>query len=480
MKSIFFAYTAVLSIICMACGGGSSGDGAGNGGTSSSGTLTMSGTLLAGTISRSNARNAFRSAPADDYTVVAISNSSNKTYRTTTDSNGTFSLDLPDDETFLISYINSGTYIGPTVFDESETEVITGIALTESTDLGDITIDETSGYALAATAPTEIDDTATAVAVDGVPVGAGNDGKTTQADITENRSDSDQDKDGIPNLFDADEDNDGLRNGISETPSGIAVESDYVESVYMSSNIWADHDTSEPAEDLIALRLHIVPVGGQEDNIVSVQCIDLPESISDVATVRWASSLGDPHEYPTENSLWRDASFHLFQTTTLSPEEWIISITPHAEMAVGDTFTIRVTYSDSSYEDFFITTSYFIQDWAQLANYNGTAMPADKGIKTNPVTFNSNSLEIVINKATDEDGEILDGLRYSVRYGRVDCAGGTCPVPSDPTETSVEDTSTDTLSFTIDTTTPGTYYVTPVAETADGQRNGEETWFTRQ
>jgi hypothetical protein len=316
--------------------------------------------------------------------VVAISNTSNETYRTATAADGSFSLDLPADETFLISYIHAGSYIGPTVFEGSGTEAYTALAPTGSTDLGDITLDEASGYALSATAPDDIDATVVVVAVDGIPVGAGNDGKTTQDDVTENREDSDQDKDGIPNIFDADEDNDGIRNGITEPPSGIEVVSDHVESVYMSSNIWADHGTIEAAEDLIALRLHVTPVAGQEDTIASVQCIDVPSSITDVATVRWAGSLGDPVDYPAENSLWADADHQLYQTTTLDPEQWIISIAPHAQMTVGDTFTIRVTYTDTSYEDFFITTSYFIQDWAQIASYNGIPMPADAGVKTNP------------------------------------------------------------------------------------------------
>jgi hypothetical protein len=440
----------------------------------------LNGTLLAGVLSSSSALSLNRAAPAESYTVVAVSNSSNQTYRTTTAADGSFSLDLPADDTFLISYIHAGSYIGPTVFEGSGTEAYTALAPTESTDLGEITVDETGGYALSATAPAAIDETVTVVAADGVPVGAGNDGKTTQDDITENRDDSDQDQDGIPNLFDADEDNDGVRNGITETPSGAEVVSDRVEAVFMSSNIWADHDTNEAAEDLIALRLHVEPVEGQEDSIASVQCIDVPGSIAAVATVRWAGSLGDPVDYPAEHSYWADADYQLYQTTTLDQEQWIISITPHAEMTVGDTFTIRVTYTDASYEDFFITTSYFIQDWAKLASYNGTPMPADAGTKTHPVTFDSDTLQVVITKATDEDGEILEGLRYSVACGMVDCTGGTCPVPTNGTETQVEDTGGATLSYTIDTTTPGTYYVTPVAETADGQRNGEETWFTRQ
>ena len=132
-------------------------------------------------------------------------------------------------------------------------------------------------------------------------------------------------------------------------------------------------------------------------------------------------------------------------------------------MAVGDTFTIRVTYTDNTYEDFFITTSYFIQTWATIASYNGTPMSTDSGTKSNPVTFNKNTLDIVINKATDEDGEILEGLSYSVRYDLTDCSGGTCSVPSNPTEEAVTATDGETLTFQINTSISGTYYVTPVA-----------------
>lgn len=481
MKPIQWVCIA-FSAFFLSCSGGSSNSSptTDDSGGSASDTYTLSGTLLTGTISSLKAQAATRTAPADEYTIVAVSNSSNNTYRTETDADGAFELNLPSDESYLISYIHDGSYIGPTVFEEADTQAYTAIAPTTDANLGDITLDESSGYALTSAAPDDIDDQVTVVAMDGVPVGAGNDGKTTQDEITENRDDSDQDQDGIPNIFDADEDNDGIRNGILDSPSAIDVESDNIEHVYMSSNIWADHDTSEAAQDLIALRLHVVPLESQPDAVASVRCIDVPAAIADVATVRYASSLGDPTGYPTENSLWQNSDYGLYQTTLLTPQEWIISITPHAEMTVGDTFTIRVTYTDASYEDFFITTSYFIQNWAQIASYNGTAMPVVEGVQTDPVDFNSDTLSIVINKATDEDGEILDGLSYSVRYGLVECSGGTCPVPSSPTETAVTDISGDTLSFTIPTTESGTYYVTPVAETADGQRNGEETWFTRQ
>ena len=472
MKIFQFCLILYIALFLMGCGssGGSSTP------TPSSDTVTLSGILGTGTVTSLAVKSI---TAASGYTVVAVDNSSNTTYRATSDSEGVFSLDVPSGNSYLLSIINDGSYLGPTVFDGSGSEVNTAIAPSSDADLGSITVDATNGCARTETAPDSVDSSVTAVAADGNPVGAGNDGKTEQSGIT-NRSDSDIDQDGIPNIFDADEDNDGIRNGVASTPSGATVVSDYIESVSMSSNIWADHGTTDSAENLIAMRLHVIPQSGQESQISSVQCIDVPASIADVATIRWASSLGDPLDYPDEQSLWGDDNNNLYQTTTLAEEQWIVSVAPRAIMNVGDVFTIRVTYADSSYEDFFISTSYVLTDWARILSYNGTTMPSAQGTNNSPVIYSADSLEIEFSKPTDEDGNILEGLSYSVRYGESDCSGEACAVPTTVTEDSVTDTGEDTLTATIATTSSATYYVTPVAESADGQRNGEETWFTRE
>ncbi|MBI4237055.1 MAG: hypothetical protein HY696_01395 [Deltaproteobacteria bacterium] len=476
-------YTGLLCslLLIVHCGGSTSSEGSSTSSGSSSsggtttGTVTVTGSLNVGAVGSLGAK----TTAASGYSVVAVNNASNATVRATTASDGSFSLALSSAATYLISYIKDGSYIGPTVFDGAGSEVTMGLAPSDDTALGEITLDTTNGFARTTTAPDDASASVTAVASGGIPVGAGNDGKTAQSNIT-NRSDSDQDRDGIPNLFDADEDNDGVRNGIAATPSGIEVVSDRVDRVYASSNIWADHDTTSAARDLIALRLHVVPVAGQEDQIASVACIDVPSSIADTATVRFASSLGDPQSYPTENSLWEDAGYGLYQTTTLANEEWIVSLAPHADMAVGDTFTIRVAYTDASTEDFFIVMSYVLTDWARIASYNGTTMPTATGTKSAPVALTTDTLTLVITKPTDEDGNILSGLSYSVRYGPSTASGGLYNVPADVTETNITDTGAATLSITIPTPSGATYYVTPVASSSDGQRNGEETWFTRE
>lgn len=474
--------TVTFALILVGCGGSNSttaSGGGGDSGSSSSETVTITGTLSAGTISGNLSFKAGEAASG--YSVVAVNNESNATYRATTAADGSFSLDVPSGSSYVVSLINNGSYVGPMVFDGSGSEVNTAVNPSADEDMGEITVDAASGYARVAEAPDSVNSDVTAVAVGGVPVGAGNDGKTEQSGIT-NRADSDKDMDGVPNIFDADEDNDGVRNGVASTPSGATVVSDYIETVMMSSNIWADHNTSESAANLIALRLHVIPVEGQEDQIASVECIDVPSSIADVATVRWADSLGAPVDYPDENSLWSDSSYGLYKTTTLSNEQWIISIKPGAIMSVGDTFTIRVTYTDASYEDFFVATSYVLTDWAKIVSYNGSEMPEDEGVNNNPIEFDSDELVIVFSKPLDEDGEILEGLSYSLTYGESDCTGGTCAVPTSTStpEEAPTDNGDGTFTSTVSTTSSATYYVTPVAESSDGQRNGEETWFTRQ
>lgn len=459
-------------------------------------TATITGTLGTGVITNLGAKSIAKAdEPASGYTVVAINNSSNKTYRATTDSDGAFSLDVPTGSTYLVSLINSGSYEGPIVFSGTGNEVTTGIAPVVDTNLGEITLDETNGYARPATDATATDAAATAVASSSVPAGAGHCGKIQQTGIT-NRSDSDKDKDGIPNIFDCDEDNDNVRNGIASTPSSATVVSDYIETVYMSSNIWKEHGSAttgstqaEIAANEMALRLHVEAVEGYEDHIASVQCIDVPAAIASVATIRWAESLGEPDGYPTEHSLWSDADYNLYKTTDTEQfpdEQWIVSIKPVGVMNAGDTFTIRVTYTDSTYEDFFIIMPYVMTDWAKIQTYDGTELTSDVGKKTDgaQATATDDLLTIVFAKPLDEDGNVLEGITYAVTYGESDCTGEACSVPGGemPDPITVEDTDPTSLTLTADVPTPDvgtTYYITPVARMG-GQGNGEETWFTRE
>jgi len=437
------------------------------------GSVSLSGQLGIGTISSAGIKS---SAAVADYSVVAVNNSSGQTYHGATDASGNFNFSVPAGSSYQVSLVNSSAqYFGPVVMDgnTSSSEVVMGLTASADTNLGTVVVDTSKAMAQPSTSPASaLNPTDTAVATSGVPKGAGNTGKTELTGIT-TRSGSDMDQDGIPNVFDADENNDGIRNGVASLPTTTTVVSSTVESVFLTSNIWANHGTSSPAEDLIMMRLHVVPVSGHESEIASVECISVPATINTVAIIWDSDSMGDPTGYPAEGTVWQTVGYNLYKTTTLPQEEWTVLLIPKAIMSVGDIFTIRVHFTGGGYQDFFITTSYVLTDWSKIVTYNTTSMPASAGTMTTPVTYSASSLLIEFSKPLDEDGNILNGLRYSIRYGV-----GTA-VPATVTEDPVTDTGAATLSHTINTVTAETYYICPVAESADGQRNGEETWFTK-
>lgn len=449
----------------------------------SAGSIALSGQLGAGTISSAGLTTFTVAVP--DYSVVAVDNSSGQSYHGASDSAGNFSISVPPGSSYQVSLVNGNAkYFGPVVMagDSSSSEVVMGITPSTDTNLGTIVVDTSNSYAQPSSAPSAIlNSTDTAVATSGVPKGAGNTGKTQLTGIT-TRSGSDMDKDGIPNLFDADEDNDGIRNGVASTPTAATVTSNTVESVMISSNIWADHGTTSPAQDLIMMRIHVIPKSGYESDIASVECIGVPATINSVAIIWDSSSLGSPTGYPAEGTLWSSVNYNLYKTTTLPQEQWTVLLIPKAIMTVGDVFTVRVHFVGGGCQDFFITTSYVLTDWSKIENYNGTTMSTTLGTNSNPVTYSASSLNIEFSKPLDEDGNILAGLNYSVRYAtsEYDAGAGRYLVPSNVTETPVTDSGGSTLSFSFSTVTAETYYVTPVAESSDGQRNGEETWFTKQ
>ncbi|MEA3493540.1 MAG: hypothetical protein U9R38_04040 [Candidatus Margulisiibacteriota bacterium] len=441
--------------------------------------IALSGSIATGTISSAGIKSF---AAVSNYNVVAVDNATGQTYYGNTDSSGDFSVSVPSGVSYEVSLIDSDSqYFGPIVMvgDTSSSEVVTGIDLSSDTDLGSIVLDSSKSMAQPSTVPNSANADATAVATNGVPQGAGNDGKTEQSGIT-NRTGADIDQDGIPNVFDADEDNDGIRNGIASNPTSATVVSNTIETVYISSNIWADHGTTSPAEDIILMRIHVVPKSGKLNEIVSVEVVGVPASIANAAIIWNSDSIGSPESYPSEGTLWSSVNYNLYKTTTLTNNEWTVLLIPKAIMNVGDIFTVRVHYGAGNYQDFFISTAYVMTDWSKINTYNTITMPSTQGVNSDPVTYNSNSLQIVFSKPLDEDGNLLSGLTYSVTVGTCE---GSAPygVPTNSYAVPVTDVpAASTLTATISTVTPETYYIVPVSESADGQRNGEETWFTRQ
>ncbi len=366
------------------------------------------------------------------------------------------------------------------VGDASSSEVAMGIIPISDTNLGEIVVDTTNAYASPSSEPVSIANFEDlAVATNGVPKGAGNCGKEELSGIT-TRESSDIDRDGIPNLFDADEDNDGIRNGIASTARGSLVGSSTMESVIMNMGMWMSHGSATPeaAEDTIHLTLFATPKEGQHTKIDNVKCVNVPASIKDVAIVWSAGSLGDLEEsYPEERSLWSAVDYQMYRTTVSGTVKWVMLIIPKAMPEVGDTFTIRVTYNDGSYEDFFLSFSIILTDVARVISYNGISVESTVGTQENPITFEADSLELTLQKPVDEDGEAIAGLSYRMMVGSSSEAQEAPMMTSSyPISNSG---SADTFNYTISTVTAEIYYIVPFAETSDGQQIGGDIWFQK-
>ncbi len=459
--------------------------------TGSGSAITISGRLSTGTISSLGVGTSVASMA--DYTVVAVEGSTGKTYYGKTDSSGSFSIPAISGASYEVSILDSSSkYLGPVIMSgtSASSEVDMTIAPTASKDMGDIVFDSTKKCAKPGTEPTDIIASAPkARASAGVPLGAGSSGKADSAKVIAGStmaSGCDKDLDGIPDVFDADDDGDGIRTGILTAPRTAKIlTSTYIDRVDMSMNIWARHGTSWEAKDQIGLRIIVTPLSGKASSIVSAEVADVPASIKNTAIIWGASSLGTIVGYPAERTLWQTVSYSLYQTTISGTACHAVLIIPKSDLLVGDTFKVRIHFADGSYEDYFKTISYVLNDISRVTTYNGSAVPASSGGSfSTPITFTGPTLAVVWDKPKDETGTTIAGLTHKIAIKCLNTSGDQL---SD-TEVSVTDTGGNSLSYTFSAsqlpstvggTTVDTYYVVPIAETADGQRNGEEIWFKK-
>ena len=445
--------------------------------TAAGATVSISGTLNEGLLYGAGAFDVRAyGGELDGFSIVAIENGTGQTFFASSDASGIFTLEVSALGSYEISLIDDeSNYFGPIIMagDSASNEVVMGIIPADDFDLGNISVDLANGAAQPTDEPTAMlnsDDTA--IATDGIPDGAGNNGTTVLIGEDNEDSGADTDNDGIPNLFDGDEDNDGIRNGISVESSTTDVVSDVIESAHLSMNIWSSHSATLDAASELNLRLIAYIVSGQEDNVSSVRVINPPTSIRNTARQMYGS-LGTLQETYTEQ-LWSEEGFKLYKTLLGDSAAYVVMVVPHSLPQLGDTFFVEVTLTDSSTEIHPLTVPYVLTDVSRVIEYNGTSALTNEGTMANPIGFSASSLEVVWTKPRYEDGTVIDGLSHSISYGTGEV------VSSSNVEVDVTDTGGDTLTYTITTDAVATYNITPIAETADNQRNGQIIRFIKE
>jgi len=152
-------------------------------------------------------------AVISDYKIIAQALGTKRIYVITTASDGSFEFTVPADDSYTFHILDEAYhYVAPIVmaeYDPDTSEVPEAVEVdTNDVDLGNIVVSGSDHVAvLAFDDQIVIDSTMIATAINGIPVGAGDQGTSTGG---KTGSTLDQDGDGVIDIMDSDDDGDGI------------------------------------------------------------------------------------------------------------------------------------------------------------------------------------------------------------------------------------------------------------------------------
>ncbi|MBL8879219.1 MAG: hypothetical protein JNG88_08875 [Phycisphaerales bacterium] len=385
--------------------------------------LSLRGTL----IGQSAAKRGPRAADADPdsgYTVVAQSTATMETYRGTTDDQGDFLVDLPDDEagnTFMVAIIDeNGQPVSTVVFDGSGDTGYTGLSMSESATLGTIELpDDPSATPVMpgvnATTGSMIDPTVFArLNDDGCPVGVGNNGKGSASQGVNSASGNqilDGDQDGLPDFIDADNNGNGIVDDW-DSNGGDAAPNDGVR-----LNFFMNLKIDEPDTDVYyGSDLAAIDDSLKEQTIITMEVLEEPGAPKHITGVALVESPG-PSYIPLMTTSIGPNSFALWSSIGYAFDDagdrFQRFVIPHDHLNAGDTFTVEVTFEDGSTKQYSRMVNFVFTNIPRLRNWGqgGGALGAFAGgvIQVD----NTQDLDLEFQPPTDDTGNYLENLDYS-------------------------------------------------------------------
>lgn len=441
---------AVLVLILFVYFSGCKSNGTGSSSSSTTSTSTASSVTLSGTLASSSAGKELRAKDFTGYYLIAQAKGTNKIYPGKVNADGTFSLDVPQNGSYVVTVMSSSSRpAGVFIMADGDSTLTTGLKSgTTNASLGTFTLDETKGKATALqTISNYADTTITARASNGAPVGMGNVGKGTQAKLTSGSVDTsipDVDKDGLIDPLDADADGNGVVDEFQAT--GPAKFSSYATTkagkssscitsvgVFMNLKIPYDKSSSFDTKTDMVLTLELIP---DSSCASAIETIDLDTSsggtgsggpvYKNLATISpfangW-TDLASPTAYPSTGTLWKDANWSLYKATSSEGDtRWTVWVVPNDTVVAGDSFMFKVKYTSGSgitpsTEHFVKAVDYVFTNIPKMATYNGTPAPTPSsggsGTNSNPITFTGDDLTLTWSRPQDESSSSICGMSY--------------------------------------------------------------------
>ncbi len=389
--------------------------------SSSTTSSTIAGTINFANISRLSTLSG-RTFSANNYFIWLQNRATKKVYFVEIGSDGKFELDVAyqkdvtNGESFFAAIIQKEplTYIGPITLGTNST------GLTLKGDSKDITIafDGNLLKGNVSNSPSNIQtntDYVTRVnAGTGIPVGAGNAGKSHASEATSLKSNNtiDQDEDGVPDIFDAMNNGAKIDNAISGSGSDISAHSERMSQAVMFMNLKVDK-ANESTFTVTEDGKVVIELKSRNASLVSsAKAYLLHTNYKTAKMDAFPNGFTQVDAYPAENSLWSATSYKLFKATNLSSETiWTAFFKPNNNaFKPGDLILVQVDYTDGTKDYFWLSLNFkfktIVHDTTSYTSGSGTQVSPYVMGTTGDKTF-------TFDAPTDETGAALSGLEYS-------------------------------------------------------------------
>lgn len=385
--------------------------------------VTLSGQIAAPESAKRRAR-AENSEPI--YVVVAQSAETKELYRGTTDGDGKFEIEIPDEEVgnpFTVTILDqNGKPQGPVQFASGESEATTGIAIDADAKLGTIALPEEPGAAPIvpgedANTQDKVDSGIKARLGDnGAPVGVGSLGKGADAEggaSDDPKQSLDRDKDGLPDFADADNDGDGIVDDFDSDGTDAAPDTGGVMlNFFMNLKIAA-----EDADTYYSGSADEISTALQTDTVITLEVLQPGSGLPQITGVHAVETPG-PSWMPTAtilntSDLWSAAGYE-FEGAGDRFQKFVV---PNALITAGETITVEITFDDSSTRVLSRMINYVFKNIPKLERFGPSADSLAEFDNSQPILFDgAQDLVLEFRPPPDETGALLTALDYQFEF----------------------------------------------------------------